>query len=477
MTKIEDVGKLIEDAIEEWRLNKGVGTAFVPNTINDKVFVLGILQRIYQKSPTINTLIIVETFNERTDLVEFITHQENDDENNAEFKRLLDNKRIVVFTSSYLDTIKLYNVPMLCILYKPSTMTDKVSYVFEKTKFKFCVINNLLSTSEDTAKLYKLCPILQSFQYESLQAVRTSTPVEETRVGIALDEDSEDSKLLKYYDLYITTSLNIFGSFDKLQEAYKGNQALNISSLQICNSIARDNGWDEHLDMSIPYNQQIDELYNPISIRDRAFNTYEMIRLRSRLLSDNKAKLEVIYNFIKEHKDEKILIINKRGSFAKEVTDYINNLSETTICGDYHDNLEPIPASDVYGNPIFIKSGKNKGERKFHASQSQKTINVKRFNEGLINVLSTNNMPDKELNIKIDHILISSPQCLDIKVYLYRLDKVLWPPSLKLCTLYINNSFEEKQLSNKEVSDNHTIVKNVNSCDTTDNFSGFIVDD
>ena len=66
---MEELGQMFETAIQEWRVNKGVGTAFVPPKLNSKVLVLGILQRVYSRSPTIKTLIIVETFNERTDLV------------------------------------------------------------------------------------------------------------------------------------------------------------------------------------------------------------------------------------------------------------------------------------------------------------------------------------------------------------------------------------------------------------------------
>ena len=67
--------ELIEDAIETWRLNKGVGTAIVPATLNDKVLMYQLLCKIYTRSPTCNTLIIVNNFNERTEIIEFLTHQ------------------------------------------------------------------------------------------------------------------------------------------------------------------------------------------------------------------------------------------------------------------------------------------------------------------------------------------------------------------------------------------------------------------
>ena len=46
--------------------------------------------------------------------------------------------------------------------------------------------------------------------------------------------------------------------------------------------------------MTIPINVQIDELYNPSSIRDRALQTYEIIRKRNKLLTDYDGKLDKI---------------------------------------------------------------------------------------------------------------------------------------------------------------------------------------
>ena len=87
----------------------------------------------------------------------------------------------------------------------------------------------------------------------------------------------------------------------------------------------------------------------------------------------------------------------------KELDDTLNSLSETTICGNYHDKIEPVPAVDLDGNPIYYKSGIQKGKRKQMCSQAQKTRNVQLFNEGKINILSTNGAPDKDLNININN--------------------------------------------------------------------------
>ena len=88
-----DASNLFINAISHWRDNKGIGTALIPPPLNDKAMVLGVLQRIYSKTNNTITLIVVNNFNERTELIEYLTNQEDKD-NNEEFKKLIANKNI-----------------------------------------------------------------------------------------------------------------------------------------------------------------------------------------------------------------------------------------------------------------------------------------------------------------------------------------------------------------------------------------------
>ena len=64
------------------------------------------------------------------------------------------------------------------------------------------------------------------------------------------------------------------------------------------------------------------------------------MRKRGILVSDNVQKLEVIGQIVKDNPDDKIIIISKRGEFAAEITNYLNE-TFGEICGDYHDKIEP----------------------------------------------------------------------------------------------------------------------------------------
>ena len=453
-----NVDILLDKAIEHWRQNKGIGTAIVPYSINDKYIISGILVKMYAISSSCKTLIVVPNFAERTDIMEFLTHQHNDAINNK-FVNLLKLRHISIVTQDFTNTHPI-KIPTLFIAYHIDSPIKSLNPYYQRSKFKLTVINKFLKDKEDMIELYKVCPLLDEFKPNEVSLVRLSTPVEEYRIGININLNSEDNKLLEYYDNYIATSLAIFGDFETIDKARIGNTKLNISAMQVCNELARENGWNEHLDMSNDFNIQLDKLYNPGNIKERASKTYEIIRNRGKFLANYKNKLECIYNIIKEHKNERILIINKYSEFANEVTEYINKQEGKVICGNYHDKIEPAYAIDINGNPILIKKGVHKGEPRILKAQAQRTNNELLFNKGAINILSTNNSPDKKLNINVDIIIITSPQCELIKSYLYRLSDIHIPNIIKLYTLYCVGTTEEKLLNERKLDKNHTIIEN-----------------
>lgn len=470
---MNDPTEIFENAINHWRDEKGIGTAIIGHPLNDKLMVLGVLQRMYARSPTLNSVIITKSFSERQTIIEFLTQQENSEENNEEFKKLINSSKLKVFTDNYIKNCHITSYPLLCILYRPDSACEEILDYVSKCKFKLIIMNKFLTNYEDISKIYQVAPLLHDFQQAEVEAIRLSTPVEETQIGIDIPENSEVYKLLKYYDEYIATSLNIFGSFDIIQQANVGNQQLNISSTQICYQIAQENGWNEHLDMNIEFNIEIDKLYNPNNLKERASKTYEIIRERSKLLSDFNGKLDVILDIVRTNNDKKILIINKRAEFANVITDFLNDLSDSIICGNYHDKVDNIPAVTFTGQPVYYKSGARKGERKMMGAKAQKTLNVEKFNNDLIHVLSTNNSPDKDLAIDVDIVIITSPMCEDIKSYMYRLSKIYFRSKhIELYSLYCRNTSEQKMIEKQSLSDNH----NVKNSFVDENNSDFIVD-
>lgn len=473
MTKIMTADELFENAALNWRSAHGAGTALVPAPINDKILIYKILTKVYNKNPKLLTVIIVEKLEERANTIEFLTKQEN--ENDSEFKKLIDDKLIRVFTKHFVITSRWNIAAGLCILYHPEDYDYGIHAYFSRCHYRLVVIQKLMSNDNNKYNLFKDNPILECFKQTEIDELRVSSPIEEIFVDVTIPEDSEDWKLYKYYCKYIETSLNVFGSFDILKQARVGNEQLNISSAAICSRIAEENGWNEHLDMRYEFNQSLDELYNPNNLKDRASKTYEMIRNRGILLSDYDKKLEKILEIIKTCAGDKILIISKRGEFASKVTDYINEHSETDICGNYHNKVDDIPAVDLYGNPIFIKSGIERGKRKSMGYKAQMTLNEKKFNANLIQCLSLSNAPDKSLSVDFNTIIITSPQCDNIKSYLYRLSNIrLKGDKIKLFSIFCKNTIEQERLLVKPEMETKIIV---NKDKFIENNSDFVIAD
>ena len=470
MNKIEQMYK---DAIIKWRNNRGCGTLIVPHPLDKQVIILDILVNMYVKNPDIKALVIVNNWNTRLALIDYLTHQDCE-ENNEEFKDKILKKNIVIITENLATGNSFryshYDISIMLDVFDP----DSIINTFKSGRFTLAIFGSMPVQRE----LSKVAPILPVFSQQEFDELRVSTPVEEMIVGMTIPEDSEDYKLLDYYKQYITISMDIFGSFDVMQEARLGNTKFNISATQICEQIAQENGWNAHLDMSVPINVQLDEVYNPGSIRERANKTFEIIRSRNQLLSDYKGKLEEIYKIVKEHEKERILIINKKGIFAAKVTEYLNEMFGTVVCGNYHESVDNIPELDSKGNPVLFKSGQKIGKPKMLGATSQKSRNMQAFNEGYLHVLSTNNAPDKKLSIDVDVIIITSPQCETIENYMYRLSGVFYPNNkIKLYTLYVKNSMEDTKLQHRTIANSHIIVNKCENEVVYENNSDFVVID
>ena len=461
--------EIFNDALNLWRDNKGIGTFLIPPPLEDKAIILLLLEILYNKHPDADVLIIVNKYTERQDIIDYLTKQDNE-ENNKEFQEHINAKRIKIWSYNYIK-LETRLEPKYLIVYHLDNYGFALDKLVRHSKFKLIVLNKLLEDMEELQKLYKNCQLLKSFEQKVINEIRCTTPVEEMWIDVTIPTDTEEFKLLEYYNNYINTSLTIFGSFDNMTIARTGDARSNTSATNYCYRIAQENGWNENLDMSNPINVEIDTMFNPNNIRERASQTYEIIRSRSELLSCYNGKLEEIYKIVKENEGKKILIINKKGKFATLVTTYINNLSTKEICANYHNDVETVPARDINDNLIYYKNGDKAGQLKYMGAAAQKTLNEQRFNAGIINVLSTNAAIDKKLNIDVDIVIITSPECDIIEDYFNRLTNVNFSQNgIKLFSIFVKNSSEEKKQLNRPLSETHVVVNSEKMLNLSSNY-------
>ncbi len=461
--------QIFEDALNLWRDNRGVGTFLIPPPLEDKVIVLLLLEILYNKNPDNNVLIIVNKYSERQEIIDYLTKQDNE-ENNKEFQKLINERKIKIWSNNYIQNDTRIE-PKYLIIYHLDEYNDTINKLIAHSKFKLIILNKLLEDIGQLQNLYKNCQLLKSFEQKIINEVRCTTPVEEIWIDVTIPTDTEEFKLLEYYNNYINTSLTIFGSFDNMNYARVGDSRSNTSATNYCYRIAQENGWNEQLDMSNPIDIEIDNMFNPNNIKDRASQTYEIIRSRSELLSCYNGKLEEIYRIVKENEGKKILIINKKGKFATLVTTYINNLSTKEICANYHNDVETVPARDINDNLIYYKNGDKAGQLKYMGAAAQKTLNEQRFNAGIINILSTNAAIDKKLNIDVDIVIITSPECDTIEDYFNRLTNVNFSQNgIKLFSIFVKNSSEEKKQLNRPLSETHIVVNSEKMLNLSSNY-------
>ncbi len=447
--------QLIEKGVEIWRKNKGIGSFIIPKPMNPLLVISSILPKLFNRSPTINILIVINNFDDRNNIIEHLTKSDNQVYNDS-YNKLISSGNIKIWSKDYAEKHITYVNSALSIIYKPTDFNYVDSLVLSKSRFRVVVLNKLLDKGVMN-KIYAITPLINVFKQKEIDQIRANRPVEESRIGLTITDD-KDSKLIKYYDEEISRSICIFGSLDNINIARVGDKASNMSAIDYCSTLAEFNGWRFDLDMTSEFNRQLDEIYNPNSLKERAEQVYDIIRKRSTLLANNDVKLNVILDIVKSNADKKILIINKYPSFATVVTEYLNVALSETVCMNYHDKLESIEAVDINGDPIYIKSGVHKGERKMLGVTGQKNLARDMFNTNKIHVLSTNNLPDKTLNVNVDIVIITSPFCEDMETYLYRMTYLSFKDKIVLYTLFCKNTIEERAFERKKLSSNHIIV-------------------
>lgn len=331
---------------------KGKGTIHCVKPMNYADIVCKVIALMRNKNPTLKVFIGVGEWAIRVAIFDKLKSMD------------MSTDGISCVTHSYMNPKYTYSFD-ICIIVGIHEMDSKVYNLFVHSHFKLMLLTKDVIDSKELAKIYEKCPPINNpLDANSINSYRLSLPVEENQIAVDFDNIDNLNTYNKYTE-YITQVLQIFGDFNTIAYARKGSPD-GKSSEQILNEIARYNGWSSEMDMTNPFSKQIDECYNPIVLGEKAHTCYDVMRKRGVLVSDNSAKLKAIADIIidvsKENPSAKFIIISKRGEFAAEITNYLNE-TFGEICGDYHDKIEPRIALDDNGVPIRYKSGSILGPR------------------------------------------------------------------------------------------------------------------
>ena len=424
---------------------KGRGSIHCVKPLDYSEIVYRIITQMRNKNPTTKVFIAVKEWAIRVKIFDKLKEYN------------IDTNSINCITERYLNAKYTYNYD-ICFIVGFDTVTPEVYNLFVHSKFRLMILTDDVIDSKKLANIYEKCkPINNPIDANSINAYRLSLPVEEHQIVVDFANANDANNYINYSD-YITQVIQVFGDFNNIAYARKGAPD-GRSSEQVLNDIAKYNGWSSTMDMSNPFTKQIDECYNPIVLGEKAHTCYEIMRKRGQLVSDNSAKLEAISQIVKDNPNDKIIIISKRGEFAAEITNYLNE-TFGEICGDYHDKIEPRIMTDDNGVPILYKSGSMKGQPRIAHAQAIGSRNLDFYNRGRLRVLSLKNASNTAISASFSIMIITSSLCDTIDEIRYRFNHLdIDSNKLVVYKLFMNETIEEKALGKEKPSPNHTIIE------------------
>lgn len=436
--------KFIQEIKQGFQNNKGKGSVYCFTTEIIPKLVNEVISGVLNKNPDRSIFIVVDDYNTRINISTRLRFE-----------------NIKVLTKTYINTKYSYKYDFI-ILVGINDSFELIDFLNNNSKFTLNILTKNNMNNEFITSVRHILPnIKTTVSHGAVKSDLVYSPVEETRIGINLNDS--DTELYKKCTDYINSCVSVFGDLSNIEKCKMGDPRLNISASEFRYTLAKENGWSEDLNTNIDFHRQIDEIYNPNILYEKACTFYTIAKQRRDLCSDNVEKLKEIARICYENKDKKILIISKRGEFAAQVTKYINGLATETdspICGDYHDCIEDAIATDKEGNVILVKSGVNKGKPRIVKAQAISTSNLADFNSGCINVLSIKNSSNYKLKTACDLVILTTPYCdniIDIKSKF--IDVKFNDVPTKVYKLYCTNTIEHNHLLKEKES---PIIKVIN---------------
>ena len=424
---------------------KGRGSIHCVKPLDYSEIVCRIITQMRNKNPTAKVFIAVKEWANRVKVYD-------------KFKEYnIDSNTINCVTEGYLNAKYTYSYD-ICFIIGINEVTPEVYNLFVHSKFRLMILIDDVIDAKKLSNIYEKCkPINNPIDSNSINAYRLSLPVEENQIAVDF-ANTEHLNAYNSYSEYITQVLQIFGDFNTIAYARKGAPD-GRSAEQVLNDIAVYNGWSSTMDMTNPFTKQIDECYNPIILGEKAHTCYDVMRKRNQLVSDNSAKLKTIAQIVRDNPNDKIIIISKRGEFAAEITNYLNEVFGE-ICGDYHDKVEPRIMTDDNGVPILYKSGSMKGQPRIAHAQAIGSRNLDFYNRGRLRVLSLKNSSNTAISASFSVMIITSSLCDTIDEIRYKFNHLdINSNKLVVYKLFMNETIEEKALGKEKPSPNHTIIE------------------
>lgn len=253
--KMEVLNQFYETVIDKWRNNKGKGTIHCNKPFSYATLAVTTIGKFVAKRGDASIFIVVQSFDMRKELI-------------SEFDRLkIDHSRITCVSQNYIRTSYKYNYDLVVLI--DITPFSIIQMFCDRTKFVMNILTNTkILASQTLSKVYTILPSINGeISVQQAKNAIICSPVEEHRIAVTISAD--DKAEYDKQSAYINNTMIVIGDIKNIDRIKHGDRQLGLSGAEVRDKIARANGWSETLDMSVPFNKEVDSAYNPTLLYEK----------------------------------------------------------------------------------------------------------------------------------------------------------------------------------------------------------------
>ena len=139
--------ELHEKSVYQWRMNKGIGAFIIPAPLDVLRPLLMILPAMYNKSPTMETDIVVADFVDKDKVKDYLLHKSEPVHSNV-YSNFITKGLIKILTVSEATDIFSHLNPTLVVIYNPKECLYCYIGLLDKAKFKLLLSSTLFIVSK-----------------------------------------------------------------------------------------------------------------------------------------------------------------------------------------------------------------------------------------------------------------------------------------------------------------------------------------
>lgn len=305
-------------------------------------------------------------------------------------------------------------------------------------------------------QISSIFPIIDEITEEEAINEGYITPFVEFNLAVVLTQ--QEANKYEYLSKKIGNLLPKFGrnGLDLATKCISGgihNDGRKYKGINFCYAWAMHNGWKQDLNLNLPHENQINEIWNPHKIMNYAVQLMGTIRKRKELLYNCEAKLEVSKEILLKFPEFKSIVFSESTAFADKLHLVLNKEEKDTAV-IYHSKL-PTTMLPSPKTGKLIKFGKTRLKKRamelYSKNKARVMVACSSLDEGF---------DDQEIVLGL-----TASGNSNFNKYQQRNGRVkrnnTFNPNKKaiLINLYVKDTQEEKWLTKRQSKSNHKVYE------------------